>query len=276
MRASKFAFVSALALWASAGTASAVTVDQEIVFMNDVSGSVDATDFNFMLTGFAEAFRDASVIAKIQSGSVGQIAVTLGFFASTPVQATPWTIISDAVSGNAFADAVEALIRPDPGIVGFEDGTSAAYDAAVSWLFGNDIDSLRQSIDIVTEGAQSIDGCGSSDAVCTTLQAARDNALIAGVDQINALVLDDRDFFGNDPADVIDAVLYAQTNMIGGSGSFVKFTEDFGGFSGAIKDKIVAEINPVPAPAALPLLASGLGAFGFMGWRRKQKAAASA
>lgn len=28
----------------------------------------------------------------------------------------------------------------------------------------------------------------------------------------------------------------------------------------------------VPAPAALPLMAAGLGAFGFMGWRRKQAA----
>ena len=31
------------------------------------------------------------------------------------------------------------------------------------------------------------------------------------------------------------------------------------------------KINPVPIPAALPLLASGLGALGFIGWRRKRK-----
>ena len=31
--------------------------------------------------------------------------------------------------------------------------------------------------------------------------------------------------------------------------------------------------SPVPIPAALPLLAAGLGAMGFMGWRRKRKAA---
>ncbi len=34
--------------------------------------------------------------------------------------------------------------------------------------------------------------------------------------------------------------------------------------------------SPVPVPAALPLLASGLGALGFIGWRRKRKAAAAA
>jgi hypothetical protein len=32
---------------------------------------------------------------------------------------------------------------------------------------------------------------------------------------------------------------------------------------------------PVPLPTALPLFASGLGAFGLLGWRRKRKAAAA-
>ena len=36
------------------------------------------------------------------------------------------------------------------------------------------------------------------------------------------------------------------------------------------------EVPSVPLPAAFPLLASGLGAAGVLGWRRKRKAAASA
>jgi hypothetical protein len=35
----------------------------------------------------------------------------------------------------------------------------------------------------------------------------------------------------------------------------------------------VAETAPVPIPAALPLFAAGLGAMGYMGWRRKRKLA---
>ena len=35
-------------------------------------------------------------------------------------------------------------------------------------------------------------------------------------------------------------------------------------------------IDPTPLPAALPLFASGLGALGLLGWRRKKKAAALA
>ena len=36
----------------------------------------------------------------------------------------------------------------------------------------------------------------------------------------------------------------------------------------------VTSASAVPAPAALPLLASGLGGLGLLGWRRKRKAAA--
>jgi hypothetical protein len=38
----------------------------------------------------------------------------------------------------------------------------------------------------------------------------------------------------------------------------------------------VADATVVPAPAALPLFATGLGALGLLGWRRKKKAAALA
>ena len=45
----------------------------------------------------------------------------------------------------------------------------------------------------------------------------------------------------------------------------------------AYTDIVAMENNgptPVPLPAALPLLAGGLGLMGMVGWRRKRKAAA--
>jgi hypothetical protein len=43
---------------------------------------------------------------------------------------------------------------------------------------------------------------------------------------------------------------------------------------GAFKaDFTLDSVTPVPLPAALPLFATGLGAMGLLGWRRKRKAA---
>ena len=40
-------------------------------------------------------------------------------------------------------------------------------------------------------------------------------------------------------------------------------------------DNIDVTVNPTPLPAALPLFATGLGALGLFGWRRKRKSAAA-
>jgi hypothetical protein len=40
--------------------------------------------------------------------------------------------------------------------------------------------------------------------------------------------------------------------------------------------QLTPELSGVPLPGALPLFATGLGALGLLGWRRKKKAAASA
>jgi hypothetical protein len=39
---------------------------------------------------------------------------------------------------------------------------------------------------------------------------------------------------------------------------------------------VINVISPTPLPAALPLFATGLGAMGLLGWRRKRKALAVA
>lgn len=48
--------------------------------------------------------------------------------------------------------------------------------------------------------------------------------------------------------------------------------EDHGGATG-YDVSVTGDVAAVPVPAALPLLASGLGAMGFAGWRRKRRAA---
>jgi hypothetical protein len=48
-----------------------------------------------------------------------------------------------------------------------------------------------------------------------------------------------------------------------------------GANSTAVYDNLDITINPTPLPAALPLFASGLGAMGLLGWRRKRKSVAA-
>ena len=77
------------------------------------------------------------------------------------------------------------------------------------------------------------------------------------------------------------------SNYTGGSGGFgvifdqaissVTFSTTWGYDISAMNDlyyKTASSVSTVPVPAGLPLLVSGLGGLGLMGWRRKRAAAA--
>ena len=48
------------------------------------------------------------------------------------------------------------------------------------------------------------------------------------------------------------------------------------GGAGTVYGDLTGSITPTPLPAALPLFATGLGALGLLGWRRKRKAGLAA
>jgi hypothetical protein len=62
--------------------------------------------------------------------------------------------------------------------------------------------------------------------------------------------------------------------LVSGTGSdTLKFFENVPGFGAlALDDVSLTSVAATPLPAALPLFASGLGALGFLGWRRKRTA----
>lgn len=234
-----FAFLAALTLL-QAGPALAVPADLELALLVDVSGSISDGEFNLQKTGYANAFQNPVLINAIQAGSIGSIAATLVYWSSSnqQQQAVPWTLINDAVTGNAFAAAINATARPFSGLTSI----SAALNFATNNLNveANGFEGTRRVIDLSGDGTNN-DG--------PALPPARAAALLK-YDTINALAI-------QDPA----LVAYFQANVVGGPGAFVDFVSSFPEFQQAIQDKLIREVTPVPEPGTLMLLGSSLLGF---------------
>jgi len=201
-------------------------VDLELILLADGSGSVDDVEFSLQRLGTARALRHPRVVQAVQSGFLGQIALTYVEWSGPDlhVPVVPWTLLRTPADVEAFAAKLETHPRELYG------GGTAIGDAilhGVASLQDNAFEARRRVIDISGDGP---DRNGLPAAV------GRDEAVKQGI-TINGLpILEGR--FGLDE--------FFRANVIGGRGAFVIPARTFADFETAIRVKLIREIASLP------------------------------
>jgi Protein of unknown function (DUF1194) len=225
MRAScKFVAAIALALaWiAPAPAQTPQTTDILLVLAVDASGSVNQTRFELQRKGYADAFRSEQVLNAIRGMSTQSIAVTMVQWTgpAMQVQVVPWTLIKDATSTMAFADAIEAAPRQ---LFGGGTSLSGAIDHAMLLLASAPYRGLKRVIDVSGDGSNNRG---------RDVREARDEAVRAGI-IINGLPIVSLEY---------DLDKYYFNNVIGGPGAFIVPADSYDNFAQAVLRKLILEI----------------------------------
>ena len=223
------------------------TVDLELVLAADISDSMDVREAALQRQGFVEAIRNPLVIATIQAGPLGRIAVTYVEWSGEHTQRTlvHWTELSDTESARAFADAIKQQNARIKRWVQYTSISALIAHAARSFE-SNRFQGRRRIIDV------SGDGPNNRGAYVTH---ARDRAVAKGI-TINGLpIVNDRPGpYGYPPMPDLD--LYYEDCVIGGRRSFVVVADGFQDFARAILRKFLLEIAGATPPVTLLRLAS--------------------
>lgn len=222
-----------------------IAVNLELALAVDVSGSIDANEFNLQRTGYVNAFTALAPQFNTATPPLA-FAAALIYWSSDNQQQTAvgWTLINSEASANAFAASIGGASRPFDNLTAVGDAIVYSTDS----ILNNEFTGTRRIIDISSDGS-------NNDGVAPN--TPRDNAVAAGI-QINALVIQD-----------LALVAYYTNNVIGPNPpAFVDFVNSFDGFSAAITAKIQREVV-VPIPGAVYLLGSGLMGLGAVRFRRR-------
>lgn len=208
----------------------AESVDLELVFAADGSGSIDTDELRLQRKGWADALTSQEVLDGIKDGPAGAIAVAYLEWGgpSSQVLIVDWHVIRDEASAKVFADKLMSAPR---GATGY-NSISNAIDFSVTLVENNAHDGTRKVIDVSGDGPN----MGGR-----SLESARAEALAKGF-TINALAI--RRPGSSRPGGPGGMPLedYYGQNVIGGPGSFVETADETQPFAVAARRKLLTEI----------------------------------
>lgn len=236
MRWKTLAFIGGLAAW-SLAPRPAQAVDLALVLLNDVSKSMDTTEFAMVKAGYRAAFSDPEVIAAIATIAGGVAVAYVEFSGKREIELVQgWDVLTDAASARAFGDAVAGAQRSSAG----NTALAAGLVGATQLLKSGDFGTARQVIDIASDHPS--DGGRSA--------TARDAAVNAGI-TINALPImsagpigtfDGRMTYSTAEWGAGGIAGFYRHNVIGGDGAFLVEANDFTAFGEALKRKLLREL----------------------------------
>ncbi|HEX5326235.1 MAG TPA: DUF1194 domain-containing protein, partial [Acetobacteraceae bacterium] len=208
-------------------------VDVALVLVDDVSGSINDDEYKLEKQGYYAAFTSPSVIAAIQGGPIGAIAVMFVEFAGAGQvdNVVGWTIVRDADSARAFAQKVQDAPRSSWGHTAIGEGITLAIQDFAS----SGVQATRRVIDLAGDGNNNSG---------RPVEEARDDAARQGI-IINALAIaneSDIPWLQRHTHPPGGLANYYRHSVTAGETSFVLEVHDYRSFGEAVTRKLVQEI----------------------------------
>jgi hypothetical protein len=231
LRARLLAFAILAGASLAAVPAHAAPVDLALVLAVDVSGSVDAQEYELQHEGIARAFETGALIDAIRHGRNGAIDVLVMEWSDRDKQVVTvdWTRVSDAASAKRFAATVRATKRTSNGLTAIGD----ALNAAAAALARVPDKPVRRVIDVSGDGMANIG---------PPPQQVRDRLVAEGI-AINGLAI-----LKTEPW--LDS--YYDQYVVGGRGAFLMQVKDFPSFIAAMQQKLMSEVTAARQPPRRP------------------------
>lgn len=244
MRWKSLAFTLALAAASALGTAAprtAAAVDLALVLLNDVSKSMDESEYALVKDGYRAAFSDPDVIAALIGNRGGVAVAYVEFSGKNEVELVmDWQLLTDAASAQAFGEAIAAAPRSSAGNTALSAGLSAATQMLMESRFAG----ARRVVDVASDHPSDGGRCGP----------IRDEAVAAGI-TINALPIIDEEVIGTIDGRLTystarwgseSVVDFYRRTVVGGPGSFAVEARSYAVFGEALKRKLLLEFIASP------------------------------